>query len=46
MSKIFENIKMSTAFTEELKAQTERLKLAKTKYKEDIVSPFKFLNIF
>lgn len=42
MSKIFENIKMPAAFSEELKAQTERLKLAKTKYGEDIISPFKF----
>ncbi|MBE3127912.1 MAG: phosphoenolpyruvate carboxykinase (GTP), partial [Candidatus Atribacteria bacterium] len=40
MSKIFENIKMPAAFTQELKAQTERLKLAKTKYGEDIISPF------
>jgi len=45
MSKIFENIEMPAAFTEELKAQTERLKLAKTKYGEDIISPFKFLDI-
>ena len=43
MSKIFENIKMPAAFTEELKAQTERLKLAKTKYGEEIISPFNFL---
>lgn len=42
MSKIFENIQMPAAFSEELKAQTERLKLAKTKYGEDIISPFKF----
>ncbi len=42
MSKIFENIKMPATFTEELKAQTERLKLAKTKYGEEIISPFKF----
>ena len=42
MSKIFENIQMPAAFTEELKTQTERLKLAKTKYGEDIISPFKF----
>ncbi len=45
MSKIFENIQMPAAFTEELKAQTERLKLAKTKYGEDIISPFQFLDI-
>ena len=44
MSKIFENIKMPAAFTQELKAQTERLKLAKTKYGEDIISPFQFLD--
>jgi len=44
MSKIFENIQMPAAFTEELKAHTERLKLAKTKYEEDIISPFKFLD--
>jgi len=42
MSKIFKNIQMPAAFSEELKAQTERLKLAKTKYGEDIISPFKF----
>ena len=45
MSKIFENIKMPAAFSEEFKAQTERLKLAKTKYGENIISPFKFLDI-
>ncbi|TET07660.1 MAG: phosphoenolpyruvate carboxykinase (GTP) [Candidatus Atribacteria bacterium] len=45
MSKIFENIKMPAAFIEELKTQTERLKLAKTKYGEDIISPFEFLDI-
>lgn len=44
MSKIFENIKMPEVFTQELKAQTERLKLAKTKYGEDIISPFQFLD--
>jgi phosphoenolpyruvate carboxykinase (GTP) len=43
MSKIFRNIQMPVAFSEELKAQTERLKLVKTKYGEDIISPFKFL---
>jgi len=42
MSKIFENIKMPVAFTEELEAQTKRLKLAQTKYGEEIISPFKF----
>jgi len=45
MSKIFENIEIPAAFSKELKAQTERLKLAKTKYGEDIISPFKFLDI-
>ncbi|MBU1427673.1 phosphoenolpyruvate carboxykinase (GTP) [bacterium] len=45
MNKIFENIEMPAAFTEELKAQTERLKLAKTKYEEDIIFPFQFLDI-
>jgi phosphoenolpyruvate carboxykinase (GTP) len=42
MSKIFKNIQMPAAFSEDLKAQTERLKLSKTKYREDIISPFKF----
>jgi len=42
MSKIFENIQMPAAFTEELKTQAERLKLAKTKYGEKIISPFQF----
>jgi phosphoenolpyruvate carboxykinase (GTP) len=42
MSKIFKGIEMPEAFIKELKAQTERLKLAKTKYGEDIISPFKF----
>jgi len=44
MSKIFENIKMPAAFSEELKAQTERLKSAKIKYGEGTISPFKFLD--
>jgi len=44
ISKIFENIKMPATFTEELKAQTARLKLAKTKYGEEIISPFQFLD--
>jgi len=43
MSKIFENIKMSAFFNEELKAQTERLRETRTKFTEDIISPFKFL---
>jgi len=45
MIKIFENIEMPAAFTEELKAQNERLKLAKAKYGEETISPFKFLDI-
>ncbi len=45
MSKIFENIQMPAAFTEELKAQTERLKKASTKFGEDVISPFKFLDM-
>ncbi len=44
MSKIFKNIQMPAAFSEELKAQTERLKEARTKYGEDIISPFQFLD--
>ena len=43
MSKIFENIKMSAVFTKELKAQTERLRKARTKFGEEVISPFKFL---
>lgn len=43
MSKVFENIEMPAAFTEELKAQTERLRETRTKFGEDIISPFKFL---
>jgi len=42
MIKIFENIEMPAAFTEELKTQNERLKLAKAKYGEETISPFKF----
>ena len=42
MSKIFENIEMPVAFTEELKTQTERLKETREKFGEDIISPFKF----
>lgn len=45
MSKIFENIQMPAAFTEELKAQTERLRETRTKFGEDIISPFKFFDI-
>ncbi|MDD5015153.1 MAG: phosphoenolpyruvate carboxykinase domain-containing protein, partial [Atribacterota bacterium] len=44
MSKIFENIKMPAAFTEELKAQTKRLKSAKIKCRKEIISPFQFLD--
>ena len=43
MSKIFENIQMPAAFSEELKAQAERLKETRAKFGEDIISPFKFL---
>ncbi len=42
MSKIFENIEMPTTFTQELTAQTERLKETRAKFGEDIISPFKF----
>jgi len=45
MIKIFENIEMPAAFTEELKTQNERLKLTKAKYGEETISPFKFLDI-
>jgi len=45
MSKIFENIEMPAAFTEELKAQTERLRETRAKFGEDIISPFQFLDI-
>jgi len=44
MSKIFENIQMPVAFSEELKAQTERLKETRAKFGEDIISPFQFLD--
>ena len=44
MSKIFENVKMPAAFTEELKSQIERLKKAKSKFKKDVISPFEFLD--
>ncbi|HZK11863.1 MAG TPA: phosphoenolpyruvate carboxykinase domain-containing protein, partial [Atribacterota bacterium] len=43
MSKVFENIDMSLDFTQELKTQVERLKEARAKFGEDIISPFKFL---
>jgi len=43
MSKIFENIEMPAAFSEELKAQTERLEETRSKFGENIISPFKFL---
>jgi len=45
MIKIFENIEMPAAFTEELKAQIERLRETRAKFGEDIISPFKFLDI-
>lgn len=45
MSKIFENIKMPSDFTKELRAQTKRLRETSTKFGEDIISPFKFLGI-
>jgi len=45
MSKIFENIEMPAAFTEELKAQTERLRETRAKFGEDIISPFQFSDI-
>jgi len=44
MSKIFESIKMPAAFTQELKAQIERLKEAKEKFQKEIISPFEFLD--
>ena len=44
MSKIFENIEMPATFTEELKAQIVRLRETRTKFGEDIISPFKFLD--
>ena len=44
MSKIFENIQIPAAFTEELKTQTERLRETRTKFTEDIISPFQFLD--
>ena len=45
MSKIFENIKMFSDFTKELRSQTERLRETRTKFGEDIISPFKFLDV-
>lgn len=45
MSKIFENIKMPSDFTKELRSQTKRLRGIRTKFGEDIISPFKFLDI-
>ena len=44
MSKIFENVEMPAAFIEELKAQNERLRETRTKFGEDTISPFKFLD--
>jgi phosphoenolpyruvate carboxykinase (GTP) len=43
MSRIFENINMPVTFTQELKAQIERLKEARAKFGEDIISPFRFV---
>jgi phosphoenolpyruvate carboxykinase (GTP) len=42
MSEVFKNVKMPSAFTKELKVQTEKLKETKVKFGEDIISPFKF----
>jgi len=42
MRKIFENIKMPIAFTEELKTQTERLEETREKFGEGIISPLSF----
>ena len=43
MSKIFENVEMPAAFSEELKTQIERLREIKAKFGEDVISPFQFL---
>jgi len=43
MSKIFKNVKMPFAFSEELKAQIRRLKLARTKFGEGVIPPLEFL---
>ena len=43
MSKVFENIEMPAVFTQELKAQTERLRETRIKFGEAVISPFKFL---
>ena len=43
MSRIFENINMPVTFTQELKAQIERLKEARAKFEEDVISPFRFV---
>jgi len=45
MRKIFENIQMPAAFTEELETQTERLREIRTKFGEDIIPPFQFFDI-
>jgi len=42
MTKIFADIKMPNTFTTELKAQIERLKRAREKFRKDIISPFQF----
>jgi len=44
MNRIFENIDMPAGFIEELRTQTERLREIRTKFGEDIISPFQFLN--
>jgi phosphoenolpyruvate carboxykinase (GTP) len=43
MVKIFKNIEMPEAFNEELKSQITRLREAREKFGEDVISPFKFL---
>ena len=43
MTKIFADIKMPDTFTTEPKAQIERLKRAREKFRKDIISPFQFL---
>ncbi len=44
MNTIFKNVKMPAIFNEELKVQIERLRKARKKFREDIISPFKFLD--
>ena len=45
MRKIFEDIEMPAAFNEELEAQIKRLKETRVKFREDIISPFEFLDV-